>query len=415
LAALLVLLFSSFPVKAAEELDGSLDLQGLIEEAIEVNPEILATKNRWESARNIPSQAGSLPDPVLMLGIRNVGFNEITRGEEMMSMATLSIGQSIPFPGKLGKKEEIAHRNADRVGENYHATVNSVIARLKAAYFDYYFIERSVDLIQENKILLEKFEQTARTKYEVGDGIQQDILKAQVEVLRMMERLKIKEQERVEVVARINKFLDRPPSSPLPPPDVLGKSSFELDLQELNRLALENSPSLKRELHAVERDRTALSLSRREYLPDLSISAGIADRGELDDIWELRLGINVPFYFWKKQSRGVKEASYNLEASNHGYQAAREDLLYRIKDIYELTKMSGELVVLYEEGILPRARLSLESAVAGYEVGRVDFLTLLDSFTKLLEDELKYARELTRFEKSISRLEEATGVRFTGL
>ncbi len=409
------LLLITAPSAMAEQEMDRYGLQELIEEATEMNPEILAAKSRWEAAKNVPSRVGSLPDPVLMAGMRNVGFDGITYGEEMMSMATLSVGQTIPFPGKLGKKEEIARKEADRMGEEYEATVLSVVARLKAAYFDYYFTEKSIEIIRKDQELLEKFEKTAQAKYEVGDGIQQDVLKAQVEVSRLMERLRIKEQEREEVIARINQLLNRAPSSPLPPPEGFERSRFDYDLEDLNRMALSGSPLLKAEDRAVERDQSALSLARKEYLPDFSVSAGIADRGDLDSIWEIQVGIDIPFYFWRKQRSGIREAVHGLEASRENQQAVKEQVLYRVKDLYETAKTSEELTELYEQGIIPQATLSLESAISGYGVGTVDFLTLLDNLMTLLEDELKYTRELTYFEKSLSRLEEVVGTRFTGI
>lgn len=400
---------------ANEPGEGLLDLRAMIGEALEKNPEILRAKNEWSSARNVPSQAGSLPDPTLMLGLRNVGFDDLTLGDEMMSTATISFGQAIPFPGKLAAKKEMARLDADRVGERYQATVLNVISEVKVAYFDYYFIEKSIETVKKNKELLEEFAMMAQVRYEVGQGIQQDVLKAHVEVSRLVERLKLMEQERVEIVARINRLLNRPVGSSLQQPSDFERSSFDYDLEELYDMALSQSPELKAEEKRVERDRTALSLAKKEYLPDFAVSAGIASRGSLEDIWEVRLGIELPFYFWKKQRYGVREASFKLEASRDNHQAVREEVLYRIKSLYEVTETSKELVTLYEEGIIPQATLSLESAIAGYSVGKVDFLTLLDNLISLLEDDIKYTRELTRFEKNLSRLELAVGVQITGI
>jgi outer membrane protein TolC len=410
--ALFAVPLSSLESQQGEE---ALDLRDMIEEAIEKNPEVLRAKNEWFAAQSVPSQAGSLPDPTLMLGLRNVGFNELTLGDEMMSTATVSVGQAIPFPGKLGAKEDIARADADRVGEQYKTVVLGIISQVKEVYFDYSFIEKSIGFIRKNKELLGEFEQTAQVRYEVGEGIQQDVLKAQVEVSRLVERLKLMEQEREEIMARINRLLNRPAGYYLPPPADFERSSFDFELEELYELALSQSPELAAEERRVERDRAALSLARKEYLPDFAVSAGVASRGELEDIWEVRLGLEIPFYFWKKQRYGVREASYDLEASYDNHRAVREHILYRIKSLYEVTKTSEELVTLYEEGIIPQATLSLESAIAGYSVGHVDFLTLLDNLISLLEDDIKYTRELTRFEINLSRLELAVGVQFTGL
>jgi len=159
----------------------------------------------------------------------------------------------------------------------------------------------------------------------------------------------------------------------------------------------------------IEQNQVSVSLAKKEYYPDLSISGGFFSRGDLRDMWEVMVGVSIPLYFRTKQRYGVKEAISSLDAAEQSHQATKQALLARIKEFYISATTAQKLMALFRTGIIPQATLSLESAIAGYEVGKVDFLTLLDNLISLLNDELRYYEEIVNFEKAVAQLEEITG------
>ncbi len=415
---LALLIFSNFSIEHsaftwAEEMIQPLLLGELIEEAKRANPEILAAKHRWEAAGARPSQVSSLPDPKVMFGIKNVGTQKLTIGETPMSMANVGFSQEIPFPWKLHLRGDIAEKEAEAQGEVYQATLYRVLSRLKVAYYELFFVHKSIEIIKKDKELLEKFEKIAEVRYEVGKGIQQDVLKAQVEISRFISKLVILEQKKESLPALINSILNRPPDAPLGKPLPLEISKFTYTLTELNELALKKSPKLKAVEWMVERNSSALSLAKWEYFPDFALSGGYGYRGELEGMWNAMVGIKVPVYFFTKQRYGVKEALWGLNAARQSEEAIKQEILFRVKDLYLMTTTAERLVKLYGTGIIPQSSLSLESAISGYEVGKVDFLTLLNNLITLLNYELEYYRELVDFEKSLARLEEVVGLELT--
>jgi outer membrane protein TolC len=397
--------------------DDTITLKYLVEEAKQNSPEIKAAKARWEASTKRPFQEGSLPDPMIGVTWRNVRFDRITLTEDPDSMLIFSFSQEFPFPGKLSLKEKIASEEAHAEEKTYKATMRKVVADLKEAYYDWYLANKSIDIISKNKELTDKFVKIAETKYEVGMGIQQDVLKAQVELSKFIEQLEILDARKGVAEARIRSILNRPPDSHLGDPEVLEASPFTLDTEKLYNLAEENAPLLQMKGKLVEREEQALNLAKKEYYPDFALDVGPGIMGMSDDgvqgVWEITLGVKVPLYFWRKQRFGVEEAVSQLHAAKEDYTSTKQNLLFEVKDKYLTAKTSENLLKLYKEGIIPQSNLSLESAISAYQVGKVDFLTLLDNLVTLFNFELEYHRQLAEYQKALARLEEITGVELT--
>jgi len=404
------MLTAGFPVFGQEATTQVVQLKDLVREALERNPDILAARDRWKAAQARVPQVSTLPDPMLIFGIQNIGYRRISIGEMDMSMAGVGIQQSIPFPGKLGTMGTMAEKMAEQMQQEYAAISLSTLAKLKEAYYDLYLIHKSIEVVEKEKDVLQKFEKTAEAKYTVGVGIQQDVLKAQVEISMLLQRLEVLEQRKQSTIALINRLLNRPPEAPLPRPAEVQKAPFDLTLEQLNDLALENSPMLKTAERRIEEKEAGVSLAKKEYLPNFQLSAMANSRGKLEDMWQASLGIEIPLYWWRKQSKGVEEAARSLGEARHNYERTRQELLFEVKDNFVMAKTADTLVRLYGTAIIPQASLSLESATAGYEVGKVDFLTLLDNLITLLNDEIMYYEQLTDFQKALSRLEAVVGV-----
>jgi len=384
-------------------------LDQLLEEALKNNPEVLAAQELWQAAKSRPSQVRSLPDPELSFSQRNVGSDYTTLGREGMSNIGGVFIQRIPFPGKLALKGEIAEKEADQRLAFLEATKNRIRSQVKLTYYDLYFVYKAIATIEKDKDILEKFAKTAEARYAVGQGIQQDVLRAQVEISRLLDKLNLLYVKKESLVAALNSLLNRSPFAPLGQPAEITVSEFPYSLEELNRLALERSPQLREKQRLIERNQAAVALARKEYLPDLSIKGGFFYRGDYRDMWEIGLSISIPLYFRTKQRYGVKEAIYNLDAAEQEHQAIKQRILAKIKEFYISATTAKRLMELFRKGIIPQATLALESSRSAYEVGKVDFLTLLDNLISLLDDELRYYEELVNFEKAIARIEEITG------
>ena len=188
------------PLEAAPR----LELSALVREALENNPDIRAALHRWEAAKAVIPQVQTLPDPLLTLGYEKVEERAVTYG----------FSQEIPFPGKLRLRGEVAAREAERLEQESLAVPLRIIARLKEAFYELAFVHRSMETVEKNRLILLDFVQTAEARYAVGRGVQQDILRAQTEVSRLLGRLATLAQRQVSLQSEINRLLQRPLAAP---------------------------------------------------------------------------------------------------------------------------------------------------------------------------------------------------------
>ncbi len=385
-------------------------LPSLLEELEMANPDIKVARQRWEAAKAVVPQVQTLPDPKLQIGYQRMPMVEPLQG------AMYGLAQEIPFPGKLRLRGEVATRESERFEQEYVATRLRLIARLKQAYFDLHFIHKGIEIVERNKLLLLQFEKTAKARYSVGQAAQQDIFRAQVEISRVLDRLAVLEQQKESLHAELNRLLNRPPAGPLGTPEEIHVTLLTVPLPDLSQRAEDFSPILRASVKGVERGEQAVSLARRQYFPDFDINAvGLRNDRINDNGYQVMLGIKIPLWYETKQRQGVKEAAAGLSSAREEFTATRQEVLFQVKDSFVQAQRAERLVMILRDAIIPQATLALRAAQASYAVGKVDFLTLLNSLLTLQDSELELHGEMVSHEKALARLEAITGGPLTGV
>lgn len=388
-------------------------LDELVQEALARHPAIQAARHVVDAKRAMIAPAQTLPEPTVSFQtMGNLIPPTLQRGDPS-SARTVGIEQDIPFPGKLGLKGRMATMEAEAEWWNYEQIRRAVIADVKLAYYDLYHIEESIRVLEKNKDLLQKFFQIADARYRVGQGTQQELLKAQVEISKLIDRITVLQQQHDITEARLNTLLYRPPGAHAPVTAHAHKAHLRYSLEELYQLACRNFPELKAQEREIDRQHYAVQLARKEFYPDFSVGFTYFNRAAVPEMYGLSVKAKVPLYFWRKQRPELDSAASNLAAA----QKQRDNLLsllyLRVKDAYLAATTSERLMQLYSQAVIPQATLSLESAVANYQVGKVDFLTLIDDLTTLLDYELKFHEALVEYQKALARLEVFVGVELT--
>ena len=198
--------FSTAGIIAANE--PVLRVEQLVQEAIEKNPKIIAARERHSKLKEKVPQAGALEDPMLGFGVVNVP-NNFNFNEEDMTMKEISVSQKFPFPGKRSLIEEAAVRDADAGAAEVEEIANQMEKEVKAAFYDLSHVYRATGVTQRNKSLLEELSKITRTRYSLGRGIQEDIIRIQVEISKMVDDLIMLEQKKRSLAARLNYLLNR--------------------------------------------------------------------------------------------------------------------------------------------------------------------------------------------------------------
>ncbi len=405
---LLLFLLIAAPALAQTE-EPVITLKDLQQEALRSNPEIGMAEKKAESAGERKSLASAMPDPMIGYMVQNVGaLGTSTVGQEEMSMQGVVVSQEIPFPGKLSTKGNAARKAAEREADNSRETKLRVLSDLRNAYFDYYLSYRTLDILDQNKDILKNFERVAETRYATGQGLQQDVLRAQLEVSMLIERISMEEQNLETTRARVNSLVGRDPRAALGKPGDTFTTTFLMGLDQMSSMALEHSPVLDAKKRMVEENEYDLSMSKREFLPDMTVSAGWFTRNHFQDVWQASVMFKVPLYFWNK-STGVRAADADLSSARFDYEATKLAVLTRVQELYSMAKTAEHHIHLYDAGIIPQARLALQSATANYQVGKIDFLSLLESQTVVLKYEIAYQQQLVNLNKTIAMISEVTG------
>jgi outer membrane protein TolC len=404
------------PLASGQPASTRLNLDQLVEEVLENNPEILAAKKRGEVYREKVPQASALEDPMLEFGIINLPTNFSFRDEDM-TMKEIAVSQKFPFPGKRPLMKEMAEKEAEAASTDIEDKTNRIVKDVKTVYFEISHIWRAKEVTQRNKLILETLAKIAETRYATGEGIQQDVLKAHVQIAQMADELIMLDQKRLALEAKLYSLLDRPHGSPMGEPQELVFRKFSFTLEELQRTAMDSNPTLKAMKAMIEAKEKAHELAKLDYYPDFRVRFAYGQRDDSPemarrDMLTGMVEMNIPIFFESKQSRKVAEALSDIQTLQAQYRAMRNEVFYMIASMAAMVQRTDRQLDLYKTGIIPQASLQIKSALSAYTVNRIDFMTLLDSQMTLYRYELEYHEALTEYEKNLASLEAAVGKRF---
>jgi outer membrane protein TolC len=393
----------------AAEKPETVTLDQLVEEALSRSPSIEAASRAAQARRvRIPAET-TLPDPVV--SFQNMGdLNPPSlQAGDPSSGRFYGIEQEIPFPGKLALKGKLAASETEAEEWSAEEVRRQVVADLKEAYYEYGLVLKSLEIVEKDRKLLETMTEVAQSRYAVGEGSQQDVLRAQVELSRLQDRLAELEQRRASVVALINKLVYRPDDSPLGKPVFPENSQLALKEEEMVRLAMDQAASLQKQDRQVERSEHAVELARKEYYPDFALGFTYVDRRSDPEMYGLMVKAKVPLYFWRKQRLDLESARLSLSATRKQRESEASSVTYAVRNAHAAALSAQKLAQLYGTTIVPQARLTFEASLASYQVGDSDFRMLMESLSALLEYELKQYEALAELHKAVARLELFTG------
>lgn len=409
---ILLFICLAFSLRAEEK---TISLEELIAEALQKNPAIQTAKNEVEGKKARIPQAGALPDPEVSFGQTNeesiVPFTNL--GEADFSEIYVGFHQQFPLHGKRGLRERIAFSEAEAQTWMLEYAVRRLRAEVKLAFYDLYYWRRVQEIERNNLALLEKFAATAEALYSVGKGNQADVLRAQTEISRLQDRLEMSQQQIGIHQARLNSLLFRSPDEQIGPLAPVERAAFHHSMDQLRQLAINDFPLLKHQQEMTERSRLAAELAKKEKYPDVGLVFTYHNRGGLPDYWTIGGTTTLPLFAGRKQNKAVEEAQQDFMAAHRRYEDTLTMVNFELKNHYLSALTADRLTQLYSQTIVPQETLSLEATIAAYTVGNVEFLSVLDSVEKLLQDELRYWENFIEYQKALAKLENYAGIELT--
>lgn len=375
------------PEKSASEHIDQLTLNAALSRVQLENIGLAEIQARAEAMSVIPSQEGSLPDPMISFNALNLPTNSFSVSQEAMTQLQFSISQKLPYPGKLALKESAARRMADVADSTVEEMRLKLNQDVKTLWWQLFLLDRSLDVIEINKTLLRQFIEIAQTKYKVGQGLQQDVLLAQLELSKLIDHTIQLTSARKQSSAQLNALLNQPSNQNIKMP-ALAEIDIALprllSAQSVFDLAEKHRPALTQQRLLIDVATDRQKLAERDLFPDFNVGAAYGFRdgnnpngSNRADLMSFQVGINLPIFAENKQKMAISQRHSEVKQQQFALQdrwlSIQADITSAIAE-YEQAK---EQVLLFKTGIIPQAQQTVASMLAGYQVNKVDFLNLI--------------------------------------
>ena len=317
--------------------------------------------------------------------------------------------QAVPWAGKRALRGSAAAAEADAMRGDIGDTRLRLAEAARTAFYDYYLARRQMEVNESTARLLEQFRGIARDKYQVNQATEQDILQADVELASLESRRTELARDEQVAMARINTLLHRAANHPLPPPPAkapLPETPPTVD--ELQQAAVHSRPDLFAQQARIRTERANLALARKEYYPDVNLVAKYDGFMPEEMRPQVGIDVNVPVRY-ARRSAAEREAADRLQQRCAEYQNLLDQTRYEVQSAFDRTTQSEQVVHLFEEKILPAAQRSLDSAVANYTSGNLDFLRLLDAERQLNTQREMYYQAIAEYHQRVAELARVVG------
>ncbi len=387
-----------------------VSLKELLDEAVKNNLEIKSLRNKLEASKQELIEKGWFPDPSFALTLGKIPESNPSE----INMLSLKISQKLPYFPKLKLIKEDARIKVNIINKILENKIIEIKSELKILYYELYFLYKKLDLKNQEKNLIQKFEKVAQVKYSLGKIPQHDVLKAQTELSLIADEIISIEEEKIpQLKLKINKLIGRDLSTPISKPEDFKIPSLKMKSEEYEKLALKNYPILKILKYNIEQAKIMKKLAKLDYVPDFNIAISRENMLSMKETnYALMFGINLPI--WRKQKRAkINKTDFIIKSNELIYKDMVDKIRLKIQELLYRLKTTEREMKLYQTTIIPLSEQSLQTAIIAYETGQVDFLSLITSINKLIDANLKYEKLRTDFTKTIAKLEKIISVEFT--
>jgi len=387
-----------------------LTLPELEQAALANNPELRATARLIAVAAARRGSAGALDDPTFMY--RGWGTPLAKPWDLNQTQHMFMFSQTLPGGGKRELRAKLADEDVEISTAQLETKKREILAEVRTLFYELVRNQDELRFHDEQVALARQGLESARIKYVVGKVPQQDMLKAQIALTRLIEHLVMLQQDSDLARTRLNTALGRDPGDPL---DVIGAYSPPVKLpglMSLEKMALDNRPDLIAVSAAIRQDETRAQLSEKSLKPDYTLSGGymvMPETAPYRNTYMAELSVTLPWLNRGRHNAEIAEANAMIAARKAEYESRRAIVFGQIQEALVRAQVAQRLATLYGNTLRPQARAVLKATVAAYQADRTDFLNLLDSQNTTLDVELDYVRAVSELETRLAELERAVG------
>jgi len=395
----------------AEHAGMPTSLRELIQEAEQKNPQIAASFHAWQASRNVPKQVSTLPETQLAVQQFSVGSPRPFAGYSNSDFAYIGFGvsQDIPYSGKRQLRARVADHEADAMEAQTDSVHRTVVGNLKMAYFRLAYIQQTLGVLQKSDELLNQVQEASEARYRVGQGNQQDVLKAQLQHTKILQEIAHHHQEEGLFEAQIKQVLGRSQESADIVAETLTLRALPFTAAELLQRAREQNPGVHTRQASIRRQETQVELAHKNFRPDFNVSYTYEHTADkFRDYYMATFGIRLPNR--GRQKAELAEAQENQERARQELDTESQRVLSEVQQQYVRAKTSEERLKIYTDGLVPQSEATFQSALSAYQSNRQDFESLISGFLDVLNLDLEYRSELVEHESALAELERLTGV-----
>ena len=386
-------------------------LRELMQEAEQKNPQIAASFHAWQASRNVPKQASALPETQLSVQQFSVGSPRPFAGYSNSDFAYIGFGasQDIPYPGKRQLRARVAEHEADSMEAQTDSARRTVVGNLKVVYFRLAYIQQTLGVLRKSDLLLNEVQEASEARYRVGQGNQQDVLKAQLQHTKILQEIAHHHQEEGLLEAQIKQLLGRPQESADIVAETLTVRSLPYTAAELLQRARDQNPDVRSKGASIRQQETRVELAHKNFRPDFNVQYTYEHTGsQARDYYMATFGIRLPNR--GRQKAELAEAQQNQERAQQELDAESQRVFSEVQQQYVRAKTSEERLKIYSDGLVPQSEATFRSALSAYQSNRQDFESLLSSYLDVLNLDLEYRSELVDHESALAELERLAGV-----
>ena len=388
--------------------DAALD--ALVRSAIEQTPELKSARATLDAARHRIEPARTPADPSLTTTYQNDGRG-FSLGNAEGSFIGLMLSQALPWPGKLSLNGKVAESEAREIESGVLPRAALTIeARVRNAWYDL-VLARALDrVIDDRRETAAQIEQTTRDRYAAGLAVQQDVLRAQVELARIDELKAAQRASIANQLSELNHLLGQPQGTPIETSSELPEIATLVEDHDFVASALQRSPELAAAKQSIETGRLRVGVAKKNFYPDFVVSGGSMFRGNyaMGPMWQVGVGVSIPLWLGKRQENLLAEAEARVVAQTADADAVARDLEMRTHERLAQLEAANDVAVLYRDRIIALDELSLESALASYRSGKVPFVTVFEAVNTLYADRATYLERLATAAKWRVAIDEAS-------
>jgi len=413
--SVLCVVISSLVLSVISSFAGELDQ--LVDEALLNNPSLAAAKARWEQATYKPAQVGSLKDPILSFSFSNYPSDTLSSADTPMTGNELKLAQAFPFPGKLGERSAQAEEQAHWFEAVYRDQHYQIARKVKDVWFRLYLNQKAIEVTERNLALIDDVIRLTEVRYETGEGLQQDVLKAQIQRSTFMERMTTLEQQKTALQSELDRLLARKSGSSYIPPGELELPEVAYTLGDF-LAASQQRPMNSAYKSLLRQFQHQKRLAELDDYPDVTLWGSwrfrdndLPDKGT--DFVSAGVSFNLPVYREKRRA-ALAEADAALSMAQRQSEDFNNSVSESINKAFARMEEMRDQAQLYKQGIIPQTSQSFQASLGSYQVGKVAFISLLDALMMTYKSEMEYYRVASEYMRSLAWLEAESTVALLG-